>query len=105
MEGEWQERVELRALRSLGLGFDLTCDFQLRFAKGYPHCRLVELDETNTWDIAIPGGPTIRGVSKDIGFDKGDRLRFRSDVLEFNQVMLFISTIYHLFFFFFFFLV
>ncbi|KAG1331531.1 MACPF domain-containing protein [Cocos nucifera] len=86
MEGEWQERVELRALRSLGLGFDLTCDFQLRFAKGYPHRRLVELDETNTWDIAIPGGPTIRGVSKDIGFDKGDRMRFRSDVFEFNQM-------------------
>ncbi|RWW04427.1 hypothetical protein BHE74_00047599 [Ensete ventricosum] len=79
--------VEERALRSLGLGFDLTNDFHLRFAKGYPGRRLVELDEERTWDIAIPGGPTIRGATRDVGFDKGDRTRFCSDVLEFNQVL------------------
>lgn len=85
MEGEG-EPLELRALRSLGLGFDLTCDFRLRFAKGYPWGRLVELDERNTRDLVFPGGVSVKGVSRDIGFDKGDRLRYRSDVLEFNQM-------------------
>lgn len=82
--------VEVVALRSLGLGFDLACDFRLRFAKPFPGDgggRLVQLDETNTHDIPFPGGPTIPGVSRDIGCDKGDRTRFRSDVLEFNQVL------------------
>ncbi|CAL9169433.1 MACPF domain-containing protein At4g24290-like [Musa acuminata AAA Group] len=83
--------VEERALRSLGLGFDLTSDFRLRFAKGYPGRRLVVLNEERTWDIALPGGPTIRGASRDVGFDKGDRTRFRSDVLEFNQMSILLN--------------
>ncbi|THU49736.1 hypothetical protein C4D60_Mb06t12680 [Musa balbisiana] len=85
MEGE-REAVERRALRSLGLGFDLTSDFRLRFAKGYPRGRLVQLDEVHTRDIVFPGGHVVRGVSEDIGCDKGDRMRYRSDVLEFNQM-------------------
>ncbi|THU46596.1 hypothetical protein C4D60_Mb09t06590 [Musa balbisiana] len=52
---------------------------------------LVELDEERTWDIALPGGPTIRGASRDVGFDKGDRTRFRSDVLEFNQMSILLN--------------
>lgn len=84
MEGE---AVEVTALRALGLGFDLTNDFRLRFAKGYPHQRLVEIDDNNSRDILIPGTSTsILGVPAAIGCDKGDRIRFRSDVLEFNQV-------------------
>lgn len=86
MEGEQREPVELRAVRSLGLGFDLTSDFRLRFVKGYPRRRLVVLDEKNTGDLVFPGGFTIGGVSRDIGCDKGDRIRFCSDVLEFNQM-------------------
>ncbi|PKA66135.1 MACPF domain-containing protein [Apostasia shenzhenica] len=86
MEGGQPEPVELRALRSLGLGFDLTSDFRLRFAKGYPGRRLVQLDEERTGDLVFPGGFAVRGVSKDIGCDKGDRIRFCSDVLEFNQM-------------------
>ncbi|ERN06771.1 hypothetical protein AMTRI_Chr06g174140 [Amborella trichopoda] len=82
MEGV--EGVGVRAVESLGRGFDLTCDFRLKFAKGLE--RLVELDDQNLRDISIPGGPTIRNVSSDIKCDKGDRLRFRSDVLEFNQM-------------------
>lgn len=96
MEGEG-EPLELRALRSLGLGFDLTCDFRLRFAKGYPWGRLVELDERNTRDLVFPGGVSAKGVSRDIGFDKGDRLRYRSDVLEFNQVSFFFLLLLVLF--------
>ena len=63
-------------------------DFRLRFAKGIHGERLVVLDEQNKRDILIPGtgGVTIKGVSEDIRCDKGDRIRFKSDVLEFNQV-------------------
>lgn len=86
MEGEQKEPPEHRAVRMLGLGFDLTSDFRLKYAKGYPGRRLVVLDEENTDDLVFPGGLTVRGISRDIGCDKGDRIRFCSDVLEFNQM-------------------
>lgn len=79
--------MEVRAMEALGSGFDLASDFKLKFAKG----RVVVLDERNTRDVVVPaggggGGVTIRGVSEDIRCDKGDRIRFKSDVLELNQV-------------------
>ena len=79
----------VRALEALGKGFDLSSDFRLKFAKG--RRRLVVLDEVNTRDLLIPGtaghgGFTVPRVSEDIRCDKGDRIRFKSDVLEFNQV-------------------
>ncbi|KAG0494991.1 hypothetical protein HPP92_005985 [Vanilla planifolia] len=86
MEEKQSEPVELRALRSLGMGFDLSSDFRLRFVKGYPNRRLVELDEENTGDLVFPSGFTVRRVSRDIGCDKGDRIRFCSEVLEFNEM-------------------
>jgi len=75
------------AVRALGAGFDLTSDFRLRFAKASEGRRLVELGE-ETRDVPLPGGggATLRGVPRDVGVDKGDRIRFRSDVLEFNRV-------------------
>ncbi|XP_042498247.1 MACPF domain-containing protein At1g14780-like [Macadamia integrifolia] len=78
--------IEFRAVQSLGLGFDLTNDFRLKFAKGYSGERLVVVDEVNTRDIVIPGGKTIKSVSNDIRCDKGDTVRFKSDVLEFNRM-------------------
>jgi hypothetical protein len=79
-----------RAAMALGAGFDLTSDFRLKFAK---EGRLVELDEAGARDVPVPGGgvgggaaAVLRGVPRDVGVDKGDRIRFRSDVLEFNQV-------------------
>lgn len=83
-------------MEALGKGFDLTSDFRLRFAKGSQ--RLVVLDEVNKRDLLIPStGVTIKAVSQDIRVDKGDRIRFKSDVLEFNQVFLFI-LFFHLLF-------
>lgn len=92
-----EEGIERVALESLGKGFDLASDFRLRFAKGIRgggnsnigSKRLVVLDEQNKRDILIPGvgGATvIKGVSENIRCDKGDRIRFKSDVLEFNQM-------------------
>ncbi|KAH7835517.1 hypothetical protein Vadar_026868 [Vaccinium darrowii] len=76
--------IEVRAMEALGSGFDLASDFKLKFAKR----RVVALDEANKRDIVIPGsgGVTIRGVSEDVRCDKGDRIRFKSDVLELNQM-------------------
>lgn len=87
-----EEPVGVRALEALGKGFDLSSDFRLKFAKGLEGPRggrLVVLDEINTRDVLIPGsggGLVVQGVSEDIRCDKGDRIRFKSDVLEFNQV-------------------
>lgn len=82
-----EKGIERMALEALGKGFDLASDFRLKFAKGSK--RLVVVDELNKRDIVIPGGRTIRGVPQDIRCDKGDRLRFKSDVLQFNQVSCF----------------
>ncbi|KAK3154102.1 hypothetical protein QOZ80_2BG0186090 [Eleusine coracana subsp. coracana] len=74
-------------VRALGAGFDLTSDFRLRFAKASAR-RLVELDDGDCRDVPLPGGggAALRGVPRDVVVDKGDRIRFRSDVLEFNQM-------------------
>lgn len=83
------EEIGAKALKTLGMGFDLTSDFRLQYAKdGKVANRLVELDDSFTRDVAIPGGFVIRGVQRDVVCDKGDRIRFRSDILEFNKVLL-----------------
>ena len=73
-----------KALNSLGRGLDLTSDFRLKYCKGKE--RLILLNETKKREIAIPGFGAIKDVSVDIKCDKGDRTRYQSDILEFNQV-------------------
>ncbi|GAB2267191.1 hypothetical protein Dimus_002176 [Dionaea muscipula] len=90
---EKKEPIEVKAVEALGLGFDLTFDFRLRFAKKGLGAgeRLVVLDESRKRDVVISGGAggggvTIRGVPEDIRCDKGEQMRFKSDVLQFNQM-------------------
>ncbi|CAI9117444.1 OLC1v1018842C1 [Oldenlandia corymbosa var. corymbosa] len=89
--------IEFRAVEALGSGFDFASDFRLKFVKKRPDGgKLVYLDEKNRRDIVIPAvaggggssgaGPVIPDVSQSIKCDKGDRIRFKSDVLEFNQM-------------------
>ncbi|MQM17311.1 hypothetical protein Taro_050280 [Colocasia esculenta] len=73
-----------RALRCLGRGFDVTCDFRVRYCKGKE--RLVLLNEEDTRELAVAGFPSVHGVSVDIKCDKGERMRYQSDVLEFAQM-------------------
>lgn len=80
------ERTARQAVEALGRGFDFTNDFRLKFCKGNSRSRLVVLQEERKQDIVIPGGPLIRNVSTDIKCDKGERTRFKSDILEFNQM-------------------
>nr|GME11339.1 MACPF domain-containing protein At4g24290-like [Ipomoea batatas] len=78
----------VRAMEALGCGFDFASDFRLKFVKKSPAgSRLVILDERNRRDLVLPGGGvTIPDVSENIRCDKGDHIRFKSDVLEFNQM-------------------
>ncbi|XP_022881081.1 MACPF domain-containing protein At1g14780-like [Olea europaea var. sylvestris] len=78
------EGIVQRALSSLGKGIDLTSDFRLKYCKG--ENRLVLLNETNTRELSVPGYGTFKDVSIDIKCDKGDRTRYQSDILDFNQM-------------------
>jgi len=76
------------AIRSVGLGFDVVSDVRLKYCKqrGAPDPWLIELDHGEVQDIVLPGGVTVAGVTKSVKCDKGERMRFRSDVLSFQQV-------------------
>ncbi|PQQ18828.1 MACPF domain-containing protein [Prunus yedoensis var. nudiflora] len=69
---------------SLGKGFDLTSDFRLKYCKGKQ--RLVLLNDADKKELAVPGFGCIQQVSTDIKCDKGDRTRYQSDILTFNQM-------------------
>ncbi|WCJ33647.1 MAC/Perforin domain-containing protein [Euphorbia peplus] len=72
------------AVSSLGKGFDLTSDFRLKYCKGKE--RLVLLNESEKQELMIPGFGAIKDVSVDIKSDKGDRVRYQSDILDFQQM-------------------
>lgn len=75
----------------IGYGYDLTCDIRLTGCKAGPSgSTLIEIGETLTKDLVVPGGVVVNNVCSSIKCDKGDRTRFHSDVLSFNQVSLII---------------
>lgn len=85
------------AIQSIGCGYDISLDLRLKYRKGdyvsdvccnnqNINCRLIEIDEDEGRDIVLPGGLVIPNVSKSIKCDKGERTRFRSDVLSFQQM-------------------
>ncbi|OMO72405.1 hypothetical protein COLO4_27628 [Corchorus olitorius] len=73
-----------KALNSLGKGFDLTSDFRLKYCKGKD--RIILLNETEKTEVSIPGFGSFKDVPVDIRCDKGDRIRYQSDILDFNQM-------------------
>ncbi|KAK6122428.1 hypothetical protein DH2020_043819 [Rehmannia glutinosa] len=73
-----------KALSSLGKGFDLSSDFRLKYCKG--ENRLILLNETDTRKLSVPGFGSFENVSVDIKCDKGERTRYQSHVLDFNQM-------------------
>jgi hypothetical protein len=74
-----------KAVRCLGRGFDMTCDMRLKYCKHAGGC-LVDRGGVETAPLAVPGVGTIGGVPVDVKCGKGDRVRIKSGVLEFNKV-------------------
>ena len=84
------------AIGSIGRGYDITFDLRLKFCKGGPNnFPLIEIDEVSEREIVLPGGISIPNVSKSIKCDKGERTRFRSDVLSFQQVIFLSLSPFH----------
>ena len=79
------------AIRSIGLGYDITLDLRLNCCRRSSDLdpRLVVVsDSVHHNHLDIPGcAISIPSVPKSIKCDKGERLRFRSDVLSFQQVL------------------
>ncbi|XP_019704076.1 MACPF domain-containing protein At4g24290 isoform X1 [Elaeis guineensis] len=75
------------AIGSIGLGYDVAADIRLKYCKReIPDPCLIELDQDQVQDVVLPGGLCIPNVPKSIKWDKGERMRFRSDVLSFQQM-------------------
>ncbi|XP_062232107.1 MACPF domain-containing protein NSL1-like [Phragmites australis] len=72
------------AVGAVGCGYDLTGDLRLGRAK--PAGRLVGIDGARTRELLLPGGAVVADVPVGIVADKGERTRFRSDVLSFVQM-------------------
>ncbi|KAI3445580.1 hypothetical protein Pfo_002245 [Paulownia fortunei] len=72
------------AIQSIGRGYDISLDLRLKYCKG--DSRLIEIDEDQGREIVLPAGISVPNVSKSIKCDKGERTRFRSDVLTFQQM-------------------
>ncbi|KAF3788350.1 MACPF domain-containing protein [Nymphaea thermarum] len=84
-----QSRVAEKAVSCLGRGFDITNDFRLKYCRGGG--RLVLLNEEGRRDLVIPGHGVVKDVPLDIKCDKGENLRYQSDVLDFKQAILSLS--------------
>ncbi|XAR66492.1 hypothetical protein NMG60_11012756 [Bertholletia excelsa] len=76
-----------KAVSVIGFGYDLTVDIRLSGCKPGPSgSSLIELDRAQTKDLVVPGGIVVPNVPASIKCDKGERTRFRSDILSFNQM-------------------
>ncbi|KAJ8616618.1 hypothetical protein MRB53_035990 [Persea americana] len=76
-----------KAVSVIGFGYDLSNDIRFSYCKPGPSgSRLIELDETLPRDLVFLGGVTVPNVPKSIKCDKGERMRFHSDVLSFHQM-------------------
>ncbi|CAH1450698.1 unnamed protein product [Lactuca virosa] len=84
------------AIQSIGCGYDISLDLRLTYCKrgsssdvvggNHNQNRLIEVDEAEGRDIVLPCGLLIPDVARSIKCDKGERTRFRSDVLSFQQM-------------------
>jgi hypothetical protein len=73
------------AIKCIGLGYDVAEDLRLNYCK-HESQPLISIDDHHVRDIVIPGGILIPNVSKSVNCDKGERMRFSSDVITFQQM-------------------
>lgn len=76
----------LNSVQALGRGFDATSDIKLLYCKGVAGSRLVEVDEEHTRDAMASECIPAPFVSKDIKCVEGKCHRFRTGVMDFNQM-------------------
>ncbi|RLN27972.1 hypothetical protein C2845_PM05G09780 [Panicum miliaceum] len=77
------------AIAAIGRGYDVVSDVRLKYCKGRladPDARLIDLSRDEVQDVVLPGAIKVAAVPKSIKCDKGERTRFRSDVLSFQQM-------------------
>ena len=75
------------AIGAIGRGYDVSDDLRLKYCKGdLEESHLIEIGGGKGEDIVLPGGISVSNVPTPIKCDKGERMRFRSDVLSFQQV-------------------
>ncbi|KAG2623990.1 MACPF domain-containing protein At4g24290-like [Panicum virgatum] len=77
------------AIAAIGRGYDVVSDVRLKYCKGRladPDARLIDLSLDEVQDVVLPGRIKVAAVPKSIKCDKGERTRFRSDVLSFQQM-------------------
>ncbi|KAK9704966.1 hypothetical protein RND81_07G023500 [Saponaria officinalis] len=81
------EKAAEVAIGSIGRGYDISTDLRLKFCKGdVVESRLIDIDDDKCREIGLPGGIVVHNVPNSIKCDKGERIRFRSDVLSFQQM-------------------
>ncbi|KAG6789798.1 hypothetical protein POTOM_005922 [Populus tomentosa] len=75
------------AIEAIGLGYDLGFDLRLKYCKkNSPRLIVINDDDKQVRNMVIPGGFSLPNVPKSIKCDKGERLRFSSDVLSFQKM-------------------
>ncbi|KAG8076238.1 hypothetical protein GUJ93_ZPchr0006g42955 [Zizania palustris] len=75
-----------RAVRCLGRGVDMAGDLRLKHCKGAGGCLVVRSSEKAPAAVAVPGVGIVADVPADVKCGKGDRIRFKSDMLDFNKM-------------------
>ncbi|OEL28587.1 MACPF domain-containing protein [Dichanthelium oligosanthes] len=78
-----------KAVRCLGRGVDMTSDLRLKHCKDAGGCLVVRSGEKKAAaaaKVVVPGFGIVADVPADVKCGKGDRIRFKSDVLEFNKM-------------------
>ncbi|KAK7252136.1 hypothetical protein RIF29_35878 [Crotalaria pallida] len=71
-----------KAVSVIGQGYDLCKDIRFSVCKS----RLIQIDTKHNRDLLFPAGVVVPDVPTSIKCDKGERTRFRSDVLSFVQM-------------------
>ncbi|XP_039058181.1 MACPF domain-containing protein At4g24290-like isoform X1 [Hibiscus syriacus] len=82
------QRAAEIAVGSIGCGYNLALDLKLKYCyedgKDSP---LIEFEDVGCYDVALPGGVSIRNVSKLIRCNQGkEGMRNKSDVISFQQM-------------------
>ncbi|XP_025813352.1 MACPF domain-containing protein At1g14780-like isoform X4 [Panicum hallii] len=76
-----------KAVRCLGRGVDMAGDLRLKHCKDAGGCLVLRSSEKKAAaKVVVPGFRVVADVPADVKCGKGDRIRFKSDVLEFNKM-------------------